>query len=106
MGSAPQVQSSPGTRTAGPDGNRSGGAHRLISGRISPADPGVAVNTCANNHAQLWLNQPVPVIAGGRLYSYTEFVNVHTRESLALNATTSGTAVLQQSSGDTLRTAP
>jgi hypothetical protein len=69
---------------------------------VTGTDPGVYVNTCANNHAQLWLNQPVPVIAGGKLYSYTEYVNVHTRESLALNATTSGTTVLQQSSGDTL----
>lgn len=73
---------------------------------VTGTDPGVYVNTCANNHAQLWLNQPVPVIAGGKLYSYTEFVNVHTRESLALNPTTNGTAVLQQSSGDTLWTAP
>ena len=73
---------------------------------VTGSDPGVYVNTCGNNHAQLWLNQPVPVIAGGKLYSYTEFVNVHTRESLALNATTSGTAVVQQSSGDTLWTLP
>ena len=73
---------------------------------VTGTDPGVYVNTCGNNHAQLWLNQPVPVIAGGKLYSYTEFVNVHTRESLALNATTSGTAVVQQSSGDTLWTLP
>jgi Ricin-type beta-trefoil lectin domain len=73
---------------------------------VTGSDPGVYVNTCGNNHAQLWLNQPVPVIAGGKLYSYTEYVNVHTRESLALNATTSGTAVLQQSSGDTLWTVP
>ena len=71
---------------------------------VTGTDPGVYVNTCANNHAQLWLNQPVPVIAGGKLYSYTEYVNVHTRESLTLNATTGGTAVLQQSSGDTLWT--
>jgi hypothetical protein len=70
------------------------------------AQPGVYVNTCANNHAQLWLNQPVPVIAGGRLCAYSEYVNVHTRESLALNATTRGTAVLQQSSGDILWTIP
>jgi hypothetical protein len=73
---------------------------------VTGSDPGVYVNTCGNNHAQLWLNQPVPVIAGGKLYSYTEFVNVHTRESLALNATTSGTAVLQESSGDTLWIVP
>jgi hypothetical protein len=73
---------------------------------VTGTDPGVYVNTCVNNHAQLWLNQPVPVIAGGKLYSYTEYVNFHTRESLALNATTSGTAVLQQSSGDTLWTVP
>ena len=73
---------------------------------VTGTDPGVYVNTCVNNHAQLWLNQPVPVIAGGKLYSYTEYVNVHTRESLALNATTSGVAVLQQSSGDTLWTVP
>ncbi|MGD0702233.1 MAG: RICIN domain-containing protein [Trebonia sp.] len=73
---------------------------------VTGTDPGVYVNTCGNNHAQLWLNQPVPVIAGGKLYSYTEYVNVHTRESLTLNATTSGTAVLQQSSGDTLWTVP
>jgi hypothetical protein len=72
---------------------------------VTGTDPGVYLNTCTNNHAQLWLNQPVPVIAGGKLYSYTEYVNVHTRESLALNAITSGTAVLQQSSGDTLWTA-
>ena len=71
---------------------------------VTGTDPGVYVNTCANNHAQLWLNQSVPVIAGGKLYSYTEYVNVHTRESLALNSTTSGIAVLQQSSGDTLWT--
>jgi hypothetical protein len=64
------------------------------------------VNTCGTNHAQLWLNQPLPVIAGGKLYSYTEFVNVHTRESLALSATTAGTRVLHQSSGDTLWTVP
>ncbi len=64
------------------------------------------VNTCGTNNAQLWLNQPVPVIAGGKLYPYTEFVNVHTRESLALSATTAGTSVLQQSSGDTLWTVP
>ena len=73
---------------------------------VTGTDPGVYVNTCTNNHAQLWLNQPVPVIAGGKLYSYTEFVNAHTRESLALNASTSGTPVLQQSSGDTLWIAP
>jgi hypothetical protein len=48
----------------------------------------------------------VPVIAGGKLSSYTEFVNPHTRESLALSATTAGTSVLQQSSGDTLWTLP
>jgi hypothetical protein len=48
----------------------------------------------------------VPVIAGGKLSSYTEFVNLHTRESLALSATTAGTSVLQQSSGDTLWTLP
>jgi hypothetical protein len=48
----------------------------------------------------------VPVIAAGKIYSYTEFVNVHTRESLALDATTTGTSVLQQSSGDTLWTLP
>jgi uncharacterized membrane protein len=71
---------------------------------VTGTDPGVYVNTCGNNHAQLWLNQPVPVIAGGKLYSYTEYVNVHTREALALNATTNGTVVLQQSSGDTLWT--
>jgi hypothetical protein len=74
--------------------------------RVTGADPGVYVNTCGSNHAQLWLNQPVPVIAGGKLYSYTEFVNDHTRESPALNATTTGTNVLQQASGDTLCTLP
>jgi hypothetical protein len=73
---------------------------------VTGTDPGVYVNTCGTNHAQLWLNQPVPVIAGGKLYSYTEFVNDHTRESLALNATTTGTSVLQQASGDTLWTLP
>jgi hypothetical protein len=73
---------------------------------VTGTDPGVYVNTCGTNHAELWLNQPVPVIAGGKLYSYTEFVNVHTRESLALDATTTGTSVLQQSSGDTLWTVP
>jgi hypothetical protein len=73
---------------------------------VTGTDPGVYVNTCGTNHAELWLNQPVPVIAGGKLYSYTEFVNVHTRESLALSATTAGTSVLQQSSGDTLWTLP
>ena len=73
---------------------------------VTGSDPGVYLNTCGNNHAQLWLNQPVPVIAAGKLYSYTEFVNVHTRESLALDATTAGTSVLQQSSGDTLWTIP
>jgi hypothetical protein len=41
-----------------------------------------------------------------KLCSYTEFVNVHTRESLALSATTAGTRVLQQPSGDTLWTVP
>jgi hypothetical protein len=46
---------------------------------VTGTDPGVYVNTCGTNHAQLWLNQPVPVIAAGKLYSYTEFVNVHTR---------------------------
>jgi hypothetical protein len=49
---------------------------------------------------------PVPVIAGGKLYSSTEFVNLHTRESLALSATTAGTSVLRQSSGDTLWAVP
>jgi hypothetical protein len=73
---------------------------------VTGTDPGVYVNTCGTNHAQLWLNQPVPVIAGGKLYSYTEFVNLHTRESLALSAATTGTSVLQQSSGDTLWTLP
>jgi len=73
---------------------------------VTGTDPGVYVNTCGTNHAQLWLNQPVPVIAGGKLYSYTEFVNLHTRESLALSATTAGTSVLQQSSGDTFWTVP
>jgi hypothetical protein len=73
---------------------------------VTGTDPGVYVNTCGTNHAQLWLNQPVPVIAAGKVYSYTEFVNVHTRESLALSATTAGTSVLQQSSGDTLWTVP
>jgi hypothetical protein len=73
---------------------------------VTGTDPGVYVNTCGTNHAQLWLNQPVPVIAAGKLYSYTEFVNVHTRESLALNATSAGTSVLQQSAGDTLWTVP
>jgi Ricin-type beta-trefoil lectin domain len=73
---------------------------------VTGADPGVYLNTCGTNHAQLWLNQSVPVIAGGKLYSYTEFVNVHTRESLSLDATTSGTSVLQQSSGDALWNVP
>ena len=73
---------------------------------VTGTDPGVYANTCVNNHAQLWLNQPVPVIAAGKLYSYTEYVNAHTRESLTLNATTGGTTVLQKSSGDTLWTVP
>ena len=73
---------------------------------VTGTDPGGYVNTGTNNHAQRWLNQPVPVIAGGKLYSHTEYVNVHTRESLALNATTSASAVLQRSSGDAFWTAP
>jgi hypothetical protein len=73
---------------------------------VTGTGPGVYVNTCGTNYAQLWLTRPVPVVAGGKLYSYTEFVNLHIRESLALSATTAGTSVLQQSSGDTLWTVP
>ena len=83
---------------------RNEGSGKCLS--VTGSDPGVYVNTCGTNHAQLWLNQSVPVIAGGKLYAYTEFVNDHTRESLTLNATTTGTSVLQQSSGDTLWTLP
>jgi hypothetical protein len=107
--------------------NRLGVANRLISDCLQRGRPesrarasatvavaallgtGLALTVgpaTAADQAQLWLNQPVPVIAGGKLYSYTEFVNDHTRESLALNATTTGINVLQQASGDTLWTLP
>ena len=61
--------------------------------------PGVYVNTCGTNHAQLWLNQPVPVIAGGKPYSYTEFVNLHPRAAGPERHHSRHQRVLQQSSG-------
>jgi hypothetical protein len=74
---------------------------------VTGTDAGVYGNTCGTHHAQLWLNQPVPVIAGGKLYSYTEFVNLHTRESLALSATIAGTSASSSSpQADTLWTLP
>ena len=44
----------------------------------------------------------VPVIAGGKLYSFGEYVNVHAHLSLGLVPSASGTAVDQVASGETL----
>jgi len=65
-------------------------------------DPGVYMNTCTENHAQLWTDTIVPVIAGGELYSFVEYVNVHAHLSLGLVPSATGTAVDQIASGDTL----
>jgi hypothetical protein len=69
---------------------------------VTGTSPGLYANTCTNNHAQLWNDQLVPVIAGGTLYSFTEYVNDHAHLSLGLIASATGTAVDQVASGDTL----
>jgi hypothetical protein len=69
---------------------------------VTGTEPSVYTNTCTNNHAQLWVKQTVPVIAGGKAYSFTEYVNVHARLSLALVPSTASIAVDQVASGDTL----
>ena len=66
---------------------------------VTETKPGIYVNTCVNNHAQLWTDQTVDVFAGGNPYFYEEYVNVHTGESLGLNL---GTFVAQESSGSIL----
>ena len=69
---------------------------------VTGDDPGVYMNTCTENHAQLWTDTIVPVIAGGKLYSFVEYVNVHAHLSLGLVPSATGTAVDQIASGDTL----
>lgn len=66
---------------------------------VTGTRPGVYLNTCTNNHAQLWTQQTVDVFAGGKLYLYAELLNVHTGDSLGLNL---GTFVAQEPSGDIL----
>jgi hypothetical protein len=80
----------------------SGGLRNENSGKclaVTGSQPGVYVNTCGTNHAQLWGNQTVDVFAGGKLYLYEEFTNVHTGESLGIVL---GTSVVQESSGNIL----
>jgi hypothetical protein len=69
---------------------------------VTGDDPGVYMNTCTENHAQLWNGVVVPVIAGGKLYSFVEYVNAHAHLSLGLVPSATGTGVDQIASGDTL----
>ncbi len=80
----------------------SGGLANEATGKclsVTGSQPGVYVNTCGSNHAQLWGDQTVDVFAGGNLYLYEEFANVHTGLSLGIVL---GATVVQESSGNIL----
>ena len=62
----------------------------------------MATRQIPENHAQLWDDRVVPVIAGGKLYSFVEHVNVHAHLSLGLVPSATAIGVDQVASGDTL----
>jgi hypothetical protein len=63
---------------------------------------GVYANVCTGNHAQLWNTHRVAVIAAGKPYYYTEYVNVHAGLSLGLVPSVAGIGADQVAWGDTL----
>jgi hypothetical protein len=69
---------------------------------VTGTAPGVYANVCTGNHAQLWTSHRIPVIAGGKAYSFTEYVNVHARLSLGLLPAVAGIGADQVAWGDTL----
>lgn len=69
---------------------------------VTGTAPGVYANVCTGNHAQLWRTHRVPVIAAGKAYYYTEYVNVHAGLSLGIVPSVAGLGADQVAWGDTL----